>query len=312
MAKIIEAPYSESDPRFLFEISLPMDVGSYRDIDSRINIAKAKIEGTTDTTFKERKAEFVQENANINAYEWINFSDEVACYFMWYLLVITSQDIKNGNKKPNKSLTFDTNAIFVDTISFCQPGSIPSFPNRASKFKNHTIVFLHYLFFKADIKGDEQREALTLIKEKYLDFKRSQFFKLTLNDNKDRAQWIEKKLESDGFRLSHEIPISNKIHTLSLAISLFLWDQRSLLSIHTLGKERCVSKSEYLHKLNLSWNQFKHRENNKRKKIKAYNFEMEESLQQKIDYLSKKLGMKKNKLIEHLVTKEYAEQHQEE
>ena len=99
------------------------------------------------------------------------------------------------------------------------------------------------------------------------------------------------------------------MHSLSLAISLFLWDQRSLLSTYTLGKEHCVSKSEYLHKLNLSWNQFKHRENNKRNKIKAYNFEMEESLQQKIDYLSRKLNMRKNKLIEHLITKEYEEQH---
>ena len=309
MAKIIETPHTESDPRFLFEISLPMDVGNHRDIDSRINIARAKIEGTTDTTFKEKKAEFVQKNTNINAYEWIDFSDEVACYFMWYLLVITSQDIKNGNKKPNKSFNFNTNAVFVDTVSFLKHVSIPSFPNRTSKFRNHTIVFLHYLFFEADMNGDEQREALTSIKEKYLEFKRSPFFKLTLNDNKDRAQWIEKKLESDGFRLSHEIPVSNKMHSLSLAISLFLWDQRSLLSTYTLGKEHCVSKSEYLHKLNLSWNQFKHRENNKRNKIKAYNFEMEESLQQKIDYLSRKLNMRKNKLIEHLITKEYEEQH---
>ena len=69
-----------------------------------------------------------------------------------------------------------------------------------------------------------------------------------------------------------------------------------------------MSKSAYIHKMNLSWNQYKHREKNKLKKVKAYSFEMEESLQKKIDHLSKALDMKKNKLIEYLIEQEYTKQ----
>ncbi len=42
--------------------------------------------------------------------------------------------------------------------------------------------------------------------------------------------------------------------------------------------------------------------------MKAYSFGVEESLQKKIDYLSRVLDMKKNRLIEYLIQQEYTKQ----
>lgn len=303
----------EQDPRFLFDISFFLNIDSNQDdIDARLSIAKEAVKKGDVANIQEKKECFARNNIAMSEYNWIDTRDYTTCYFIWYCLLISIRAKSKTNEETQVSIT-DFEAVFSQSSFDLLTVYVPTFPSETSKLKTHTIIFLHYLFTTSKIiNASAQKSVMDEIKKQYLDFKRSHFFKLTNDENRDRASWTLSKLESNSAFLPVEIPSSNTAQNLSLAISLFLWGKNSFFKHSIYFDESSVSKSEYLHKLNLSWNQFKHRENNKRNKIKAYNFEMEESLQQKIDYLSKKLDMKKNKLIEHLVTKEYKEQHQKE
>jgi len=306
----------EQDPRFLFNISLRLNIDSNQDdIDARFSIAKEAIKKGTVENIQAEKEQFVKNNIALSEFGWIDSNDYVARYFIWYLMLLTVQDqdvdFFNITNFLNTGFSFDV-AFGAGKQTENKP-TIPVFIDQGKTIEKQTIVHLHYILKEKCLTVWSQQEAMDLIKNHILEFKRSNFYKLTHNENRNRASWTIARLESDGVTLPSKIPHSEKYRSLSLAISLYLWNRASFFepSIPS-GCESNISKSEYVHKLNLSWNQFKHRENNKRNKVKAYNFEMEESLQQKIDYLSKKLGMKKNKLIEHLVTKEYEEQHQNE
>ncbi|MFS1939279.1 hypothetical protein [Vibrio splendidus] len=316
MASIVETLHVEHDPRFLFEVSFDIDLDSNQDdIDSRIEIAKNALKGHPSNELEKRKKIFTQSHIALSEYGWIDHSDYVTRYFIWYLMLLTvrSQSINTSNINNLLSSGFDFKIAFGRDEQVEKTPSIPGFIDKGSKVDIHTIICLHYLFLEKDLDATNQQKALDFIKKQILGFNRSNFYKLTQKENQSRAKWTIARLENDGVTLPFKIPHNEKCRSLSLAISLYLWNRASFFEPSIFSSsESSISKSEYVHKLNLSWNQFKHRENNKRKRVKAYNFEMEESLQQKIDYLSKKLDMKKNKLIEHLVTKEYKEQHQKE
>ncbi|EJE8537793.1 hypothetical protein M5215_001447 [Vibrio vulnificus] len=307
MENIIENVNIDSDPRFLFDVSSMMKLlPTQKDIDSRIMIAKKAVWSSSVEDVEEKRRQFLKNNVALVTYEWIDFSDFVTCYFIWYFMLLTIRD--KSDKEIDKRLSFSVDVAFVDNMFDIIHRDIPRFPEQTSKFKVHTIIFLHFLFSETKTYGISQREFLDAIKRKFLEFRRSPFFRLTLEDNEDRALWTEERLNNDRLKLPQEIPATKKAHSLSLAISLFLWDQSSQFSINTSGEEHIVGKSVYVHKLNLSWNQYKHREKNKLKKVKAYSFEMEESLQKKIDHLSRALDMKKNRLIEYLIEQEYTKQ----
>jgi hypothetical protein len=306
----------EKDPRFLFDISLRLNIDSNQDdIDARFSIAKEAIKKGAVENIQAKKEQFVENNIALSEFGWIDSNDYVARYFIWYLMLLTVQDQSvtffNITSFLNAGFSFDI-AFGTGKQTENKP-TIPVFIDQGKTIEKQTIVHLHYILKEKCLTVWNQQETMDLIKNHILEFKRSNFYKLTHKENRNRAKWTIARLESDGVTLPQKIPHSEKYRSLSLAISLYLWNRASFFepSIFS-GCELSISKSEYVHKLNLSWNQFKHRENNKRKEVKAYNFEMKEALQQKIDYLSKKLDMKKNKLIEHLITKEYKEQHQKE
>lgn len=306
----------EQDPRFLFDTSFAFKIDSKQDnIDARIIIAKEAVKKGAVENIQGKKEWFVCNHLATTEYSWIDNDDYVTRYFIWYLMLLT---VRSTSVSPFNILSFLKSgfqfkvAFGMDEQTEKKP-SIPSFVDKGHKLEIQTIIFLHYIFREKSLHDYNQQEAMDLIRNLILEFKRSNFYKLAQKENRNRSKWTIARLENDGVTLPFKIPHNEKCRSLSLAISLYLWHRASFFEPSIFGSsESSISKSEYVHKLNLSWNQFKHRENNKRKKVKAYNFEMEESLRQKIDYLSKKLDMKRNKLIEHLVTKEYKEQHQKE
>ncbi|CAE6925194.1 hypothetical protein NOW39_004381 [Vibrio parahaemolyticus] len=308
MANLIKTLNVEHDPRFLFDVSFEIRIDSNQDdIDARIMIAKDAVKKDSEGCLQTLKDKFVISNIAISEYDWIDTRDYVSTYFIWYCMLLV---VRSNNKQDTEAKDISDFEVIFSPIAFdVLTGYVPKFPSDTSKWKEHTIIFLHYLFKEAGIQDAvAQQRAMNEIKNKYLDFKRSHFFKLTKEENKDRAEWTKNKLESDGAFLPFEIPASNNADNLSLAISLYLWNSRSPFKASIFDEEMNISKSAYVHKLNLSWNQYKHREKNKLKKVKAYSFEMEESLQKKIDHLSKALDMKKNRLIEYLIEQEYTKQ----
>ncbi|EPS4453919.1 hypothetical protein VV99796_01496 [Vibrio vulnificus] len=310
MASVVENINVDSDPRFLFDVSFELDIVSNQDdIDLRIDIAKDAVRKGKVEDLKQKRNRFAESNVALSEYEWIDFRDYETCYFVWYFMLLGFRCETNNTKLLNMNLNMDFKTVFANShLGRITTITVPSFRENNSKSKMHTILYLHYLFSENKVDAKLQKELLDTLKRRYLEFRQSAFFKLTLEDNRDRAQWTESRLENDGIFLPIEIPVSAKAHSLSLAISFFFWDQSSQFSINTSGEEHIVGKSVYVHKLNLSWNQYKHREKNKLKKVKAYSFEMEESLQKKIDHLSKALDMKKNRLIEYLIEQEYTKQ----
>ncbi|MFZ3526555.1 hypothetical protein [Vibrio harveyi] len=310
MEDLVETFKVDSDPRFLFDVSFELGIVSNQDdIDARIAIAKDAVRKGKVEDLKQKRNRFAESNVALSEYEWIDFRDYETCYFVWYFTLLCFRHKTNSTKQLNMNLNMDFNTVFANShLDRATTITVPSFRENDSKSKMHTIIYLHYLFSETKVDAELQKELLDALKRRYLEFRRSAFFKLTLEDNRDRAQWTESRLENDGIFLPIEIPVSEKAHSLSLAISFFFWDQSSQFSINTSGEEHIVGKSAYVHKLNLSWNQYKHREKNKLKKVKAYSFEMEESLQKKIDHLSRALDMKRNRLIEYLIEQEYTKQ----
>ncbi|MBY8057072.1 hypothetical protein [Vibrio fluvialis] len=310
MEDLVETFKVDSDPRFLFDLSFTLDItGEQDDIEERIAIAKDVVRKGKVEALKQKKDRFAESHVALSEYEWIDFRDYETRYFVWYFTLLCFRHKTNSTEQLNLNLNMGFNTVFANgQFDRVTTITVPSFRENDSKPQMHTIIYLHYFFLKDEVDAKLQKKLLDAIKKKYLEFRRSPFFKLTLEDNRDRAQWTESRLVDDGYYLPFEIPVSEKAHRLSLAISLFLWDQSSQFSINTSGEKCIVGKSAYVHKLNLSWNQYKHREKNKLKKVKAYSFEMEESLQKKIDHLSKALDMKKNRLIEYLIEQEYTKQ----
>ncbi|HCH1302869.1 TPA: hypothetical protein NKR83_004111 [Vibrio parahaemolyticus] len=308
MANLIQTFNVEHDPRFLFDVSFEITIDSNQDdIDARIMIAKDAVKKDSEGCLQRLKDNFVIRNIALSEYDWIDTRDYVSSYFIWYCMLLV---VRCNNKQDTKAKNIsDFDVVFSTSANDAVVGYVPKFSPHASKWKMHTTIFLHYLFKETGIQDAlKQQEAMNEIKNKYLDFKRSPFFKLTKEENEDRAEWTKNKLESDGAFLPFEIPASNNTANLSLAISLYLWSSSSFFKASLLYDEKNMSKSAYIHKMNLSWNQYKHREKNKLKKVKAYSFEMEESLQKKINHLSRVLDMKKNKLIEYLIEQEYTKQ----
>ncbi|ELA8134747.1 hypothetical protein [Vibrio vulnificus] len=311
MASIVENINVDSDPRFLFDVSFVLDIVSNQDdIDLRIDIAKDAVRKGQVEDLKQKRNRFAESNVALSEYEWIDNSDYVTRYFLWYLLRLTLQDESVGRFSfhSGSDLSFEFDTAFGRKSIDKSKSSIPSFVEKGPMVRIHTIIFLHYLLSEKNLKDVGQKGAMEAIKKLILGFKRSHFYKLTEEENQSRAAWTRNKLENDGVVLPLEIPLNEKCRNLSLAISLYLWGKSYPFPSSMFGIGSHVSKSEYVHKLNLSWNQYKHREKNKIKKVKAYSFEMEESLQKKIDHLSKALDMKKNRLIEYLIEQEYTKQ----
>ncbi|EMQ2878373.1 hypothetical protein V9N52_003688 [Vibrio navarrensis] len=311
MDNLVETFKVDSDPRFLFDVSFVLDIASNQDdIDARIAISKEAVRQGKVPHLQKNMDYFVVSHVPLSEYDWIDNGDYVTRYFLWYLLRLVLQDESVGQfslqSKLDLSFEFDT-AFGMKSNDESKP-SIPSFVEKGPMVRIHTIIFLHYLFSEKNLKDVGQKGAMEAIKKSILGFKRSHFYKLTEEENQSRAEWTRNKLENDGVVLPLEIPLNEKCRNLSLAISLYLWGKSYPFPSSILGIDSHVSKSEYVHKLNLSWNQYKHREKNKLNKVKAYSFEMEESLQKKIDHLSRSLDMKKNRLIEYLVEQEYTKQ----
>lgn len=311
MEGLVETFKVDSDPRFLFDVSFELGIVSNQDdIDARIAIAKDAIrEGKVPNLQKEMDC-FVASHVSLSEYEWIDNSDYVTRYFLWYLLRLTLQDESVGQFSflSGLDLSFEFDTAFGRKSIDKSKSSIPNFVEKGPMVRIHTIIFLHYLLSEKNLKDVGQKGAMEAIKKLILGFKRSHFYKLTEEENQSRAAWTRNKLENDGVVLPLEIPLNEKCRNLSLAISLYLWGKSYPFPSSIFGIDSHVSKSEYVHKLNLSWNQYKHREKNKLKKVKAYSFEMEESLQKKINHLSRVLDMKKNRLIEYLIEQEYTKQ----
>ncbi|WP_158141330.1 hypothetical protein [Vibrio furnissii] len=311
MEELVEIRKVDSDPRFLFDMSFTFDIASNQDdINSRILMAQIALKGIPSSKRDEWRRGFIERSIALSEYEWIDNSDYVTRYFIWYLMLLVIRSKSLDASKLNKFLSsgFDFDIAFgMDEQTTTKP-SIPSFIETGSKIETHTIIFLHYIFREKNLQAISQQNAMDSIKRLILGFKSSHFYKLTEKENQNRAKWTREKLKNDLVVLPFKIPISERYHNLSLAISLYLWNRNSPFKASFFYDEQNISKSEYIHRLNLSWNQYKHRERNKLKKVKAYSFEMEESLQQKIDHLSRALDMKKNRLIEYLIEQEYTKQ----
>ena len=85
-----------------------------------------------------------------------------------------------------------------------------------------------------------------------------------------------------------------------------MWDSNSFYSsLSSLINIERISKSEYLHKINLKWNQHSHRKLNKINNVKAYNFEMSTDITKKLNELSKYHDKKKNSLVQYLIEQAY-------
>jgi hypothetical protein len=312
MATITHNFNINDDPRFLFDLSFYPIINieeNNDDIDKRIDVVKNKIQYLDVNILEEYQSKFQLNNISLNEYEWIDFNNPLLCYFIWFTTLTLFKD--RNNTQNNLDLQFN----FKSLLKLEQPSifstnkpirTFPNFTSNKSTLKSHTIIFIHYTLNELFINNvNDHVNLIKCIKNKYVEFYKSRFFNLTLKENAHRARWTINKLSSVELRFHQEAPLIEYYEFASLAISLFLWDRKSDFEPVNMDQEKYMSKNEYLHKLNLSWNQYIHRENNKRNKVKAYNFEMSTSLSEKIKFLTKKLDKKQNKLIEDLIEKEF-------
>lgn len=201
MASIVETLHVEHDPRFLFEVSFDIDLDSNQDdIDSRIEIAKNALKGHSNNELEKRKKIFTQSHIALSEYGWIDHSDYVTRYFIWYLMLLTvrSQSINTSNINNLLSSGFDFKIAFGRDEQVEKTPSIPGFIDKGSKVDIHTIICLHYLFLEKDLDATNQQKALDFIKKQILGFNRSNFYKLTQKENQSRAKWTIARLENDG------------------------------------------------------------------------------------------------------------------
>lgn len=293
MARIVITNSSINDPRFLLDLTMGNDFNTINSSsleNTKKLIKDNKIEGIKELYFKER---FIQlSDINLN-----EFTDQKSIYFLWFIMVIYtkwSYQIESPNNlflKP--SLIFEKINLVASEIS---PSSeyFLAYSDSKEKINENAYMYLHLILKALNINKQSQFSFIKRINELHSQFKKSNIFKLTLNNNKDRAEWIINKIEDYNIRIIREGITNFKYKYHSLAISLFLWNEKELLTdsdgtidIFALNNNTCISKSSLLHKLNLAWNQHSHRKLNKVNKVKAYNFEMSTDITKKLNELSK-------------------------
>ncbi|WP_342607753.1 hypothetical protein [Vibrio tritonius] len=313
MVRVVKTNPLINDPRFLLDLTMGDNFNTinFSSLESKKKLIKEnKTEGIKEKElrFKER---FIQlSDINLN-----EFTDQESIYFLWFIMVIYtkwSHQIESPNNlflkpslifekiKPVAQETSPSNKFFLD------------YSDSKEKINENAYLYLHLILENLNINKQSQFSFIKRINELYFQFKKSNNFKLTLNDNKERAEWISNKLEDYNIRLIRDGVINSKYKYHSLAISLFLWDEKELLrdsdgtiDILGLNNSTCISKDSLLHKLNLAWNQHSHRKLNKVNKVKAYNFEMSTDITKKLNELSKYHDKKKNSLVQYLIEQAY-------
>ncbi len=145
--------------------------------------------------------------------------------------------------------------------------SVPEFDIKSKTKKTISIILIHNSIRHMNINN--QGNTIQFIKNKYAEFRRSKFFEYTHDKNQDKANWFLSQINNDGVNLPQEAPPINKLQQYALSISLFFWDSNSFYSSsYSLINIERISKSEYLHKINLKWNQHSHRKLNKKTMLK--------------------------------------------
>lgn len=297
-------PIEIKDPRFLIDIIIPGQQFNNKNSDINWKIEKTKKLLKNDKHYVSKIALFNFNNnyISLNRFDWIDDDDIVVNYFIWYLFLLR----KSSSIEEQRLLTFNFESLFPSITNTNQMfnSSVPEFDIKSKTKKTISIILIHDSIRYMNI--NHQEITIKLIKNKYIEFRRSKYFEYTYDKNQDKANWFLTQLNNDGVNLPQEVPPINKLQQYALSISLFLWDSNSFYSsLSSLINIERISKSEYLHKINLKWNQHSHRKLNKRNNVKAYNFEMSTDITKKLNELSKYHDKKKNSLVQYLIEQAY-------
>lgn len=295
-------PVEVNDPRFLFDIHLPIKFTEQKNLD--INW---KIEKTKELISKKRKIinqehihSFNNNYIPLDQFDWIDNNDTVMNYFIWHICLMQ----KSSSNNSLNILSFNFDEIFPLHIYTNINFRIPEFNIDSKKLKDTSIVLIHAVIRRNSMNIQKQYKLINLIKNKYHEFKKSNFFIYTLEENKERANWFLKTLNKDNVNLPSDISTNEKIQRYALATCLFFWNKNSPYT-SPFYNENFIYKSEFIHKINLKWNQHSHRKLNKKNKVKAYNFEMSTDIAKKLNELSKYHDKKKNALVQSLIEQAY-------
>lgn len=299
-------PIEVKDPRFLMDIVIPGQQFNNKNSDINWKIEKTKILLKNDKHLISKTALFNFNNnyISLNSFDWIDDDDIIVNYFIWYLFLLR----KSSSMEEQRFLKFNFESLFpsIGNINYKINLSIPEFNIKSKIKKTISIILIHDSIRFMNLSNQEN--TIKSIKNKYIEFRHSKFFEYTHDKNQDKANWFLTQINNDGVNLPQEVPPINKLQHYALSISLFFWDSNSFYSSpYSLIDIERVSKSEYLHKMNLKWNQHSHRKLNKKNNVKAYNFEMSTDITKKLNELSKHHDKKKNAFVQHLIEQAYKE-----
>ena len=297
-------PIKIKDPRFLFETVITEQLFNNKNSDINWKIEKTKrlLENNRNLISKSALFNFNNSHVSLNSFDWIDGDDIIANYFIWYLFLLR----KSSSIEEQRLLNFNFESLFPSITNTNQMFNfpVPEFDIKSKTKKTMSIILIHDSIRFMDI--NHQEITIKSIKNKYIEFRRSKYFEYTYDKNQDKANWFLTQLNNDGVNLPQEVPPINKPQQYALSISLFLWDSNSFYSsLSSLINIERISKSEYLHKINLKWNQHSHRKLNKINNVKAYNFEMSTDITKKLNELSKYHDKKKNSLVQYLIEQAY-------
>ncbi|EGR0056188.1 hypothetical protein M2H05_16200 [Vibrio vulnificus] len=295
MATITTIYNLDNDPRCAYELGLESGLDKKNhDIETIIGIGKRDLPKLSQSYIEK----FMARNVALNQFQWIDHKDKAVVYFIFYVVTL----LQRSTNKKRLEIPFDVCFRDINESLFYELSKKNLSFNR-NKYSSESVIYIHDFFISERITQPEQEKFLMLLKDTFLSFKRSPFFKLLDPDNRERAVWTLQQIELKNRTVPAIAPTDDYYRLLSLAISLFIWDKNTDFKLSEDGR---IGKSEFIHKLNLAWNQHKHRQYNKLNKIKAYQFEMKCDLQEKIEALTQHYSINKNTLIEKLINEAFA------